>query len=102
MNTYWITFRINDDFDYSHRYESLQDTIRENAGPTWWVEPTSFIAFQSRLSTKQLAEQISYAIDPMIDVVLLTRVGFKDHVVIGTLQDADVFKLFPDLTSFSN
>lgn len=97
MSTYWITFRLKDGYDYDERYGELQETIRQLTDRDWWLEPTSFIAFKSTLSTSQIAAKIKAVIDTSTDVVLLTRIGYKDHRLIGSVEDTDVYKLFPDL-----
>lgn len=94
---YWMTFRLEDDGTWQRRYDALKSTISDcTTGSKWWVEPTSFILFRSEAKIDELAALVAEAIDTETDVALLAMTDYKSARVIGSVQDSDLFSLWPD------
>lgn len=100
MAIYWLTFRIEqrtvsgDSDDY--RRERLYEAIRTLADRHWWVEPTSFILFQSEHDIDQIIGLVREAIAEPHDIVLIRNAEHKTARVLGKV-DPDLFKLMPYL-----
>lgn len=96
MATYWLTFRIADQGDYSGRYDALHHAVFEAAkGGKWWTESTSFYVFESPLNAQEVAAKIRGAINPQTDLALLGMPEFKVAKAIGAVEDEDLFNLIP-------
>ena len=71
MTVYWITFRISEQTisgrTYEDRYTQLTETIRINC-TQWWVETTSFLAFESAAAMTPLVAECKKAIAPSHDL----------------------------------
>ncbi|MEA2861366.1 MAG: hypothetical protein QOC72_3405 [Methylobacteriaceae bacterium] len=100
MAVFWITFRLEDSGtmkpSYEQRYKALMDAIEECA-TQWWLDPTSFIAFESGMSAEGIATVAKTAINPAHDMFLLRNMDVKDAVICGKTTDQDIFKLIPYL-----
>lgn len=94
MAAYWLTFRIEQDSTYSTRYEKLIDAIRGIASK-WWIEPTSFLLFESSLGIDQVASTVKSAINPRTDLALVGMPDYKSARIIGASTDDDLFDLMP-------
>jgi hypothetical protein len=94
--TYWVTFRIHDDATYETRRDKLYAAIND-VSTTWWLEPTSFIAFASSLTADAIAGKIKAAFNPATDLALLGMPGFKTARLIGKSDDNDIYDLIPFL-----
>jgi hypothetical protein len=100
MATYWLTFRLHEEkvsgSSYEQRYKALNDAI-DKLSSMWWIEPTSFILFESTQGIDAIAAACKKAIAPTHDVVLLRDLDTKSAVLVGTALDSDVYKLIPYL-----
>jgi hypothetical protein len=94
MATYWLTFRIAEDPDYAKRYERFVNAI-EKITLKWWVEPTSFLLFESEHNIAQVAEAAKAAFNPRTDMALIGMPDFKSARLIGASTDHDIFDLMP-------
>ena len=95
MKTYWITFRLKQDATYEERYNRLYEAVRQLADGNHWVEPTSFIAFESDKSVTTLAREFAAVISLSKDVILLSAFEFKICRIIGHLEDRDILQMVP-------
>jgi hypothetical protein len=82
MATYWLTFRIHDNAGSEARRDALYDTISKLT-PEWWIEPTSFIVFESDSGIDTIAARAKSAIDPRVDLVLIGMPDFKSALLVG-------------------
>ncbi|KZD22802.1 hypothetical protein [Tardiphaga robiniae] len=96
MSTYWITFRIHDSGNSQERRDDLYAAIND-ISTMWWVEPTSFIVFESSESADTIAAKAKAAIRPSVDIVLLGMTEFKTARLIGAAVDHDIDQLIPFL-----
>lgn len=98
MATYWLTFRIEErSANYRSddaRRDALYDVIRNLAHTKWWVEPTSFILFESELRIDDIASSVREVVAPEYDIVLIRDAENKAARVIGPV-DPDLFLLMP-------
>lgn len=94
MNTYWLSFRLNDDAAYGRRYDELIDTVRQRASK-WWLESSSFIVFASGDGIDSLAASLKTAIDASKDLIVLGMPEFKSARLIGASNDPDIYDLMP-------
>jgi hypothetical protein len=94
MAVYWTTFRIHNDASYQHRYEKLMEAIRV-ISIKWWVDPTSFLLFESNQGIDGVASAIKAAINSTTDMALVGMPDFKDARAIGHTHDQDLFALMP-------
>lgn len=93
---YWLTFRLADNASWQQRYDALKIAVSGSMdGTVWWDEPTSFLLFRSNLAIDDLATVIAEAIDLRTDVALLGMPDYKSARVVGSLDDPDIFKLWP-------
>jgi hypothetical protein len=93
--TYWLTFRLADDATYSTRLDKLTKAVQDVTAGTWWVEPTSFLLFQSASDIDAVAAIVKAAINPAKDIVLIGMPDYKSARIIGASTDPDLFKLMP-------
>ena len=104
MATFWVTFRIADEYVDGHddddRRLMLYEAIRQASNGKWWKEPTSFVLFSSDLSIDAIAEQIRDAISPIHDIVLIREDGVKSARVVGLVEDEDLFE-FMDYAQYA-
>jgi hypothetical protein len=96
MAIYWLTFRLHEEkisgSSYEQRYQALYKAI-EHIASSWWIEATSFIAFESDSSISTIAAACKSAIAPTHDVVLLRAMDTKSALLVGKAEDPDIFKL---------
>jgi hypothetical protein len=92
MAVYWMTFRIEADDRYDERYNALIEAIRKIV-TKWWVEPTSFLLFESELSIDGVAQIAKSEIDVTCDLCLIGMPQIKAARVVGKVADQDLFKL---------
>jgi hypothetical protein len=95
MTVYWITFRISEQTvsgrTYEDRYMQLTETIRVNC-TQWWVEATSFLAFESAAEMTPLVAECKKAIAPSHDVFLMREMDRQRAVICGKNDDQAIFK----------
>ena len=100
MSAYWITFRIDDSSiggrSYDKRYLALQDAVQSSASK-WWVESTSFIAFEAIADIAVLARAFKTAIAPSHDLFLIRQMDTQSAIICGKVNDKDIFNLMPYL-----
>jgi hypothetical protein len=100
MYRYWLTFRLEYSVvnrrSYEDRYHALTATVRTNA-PTYWDEPTSFIAFNSLQRVLPMARALQRAIEPEADMFVLRCMDEPIAYLCGANCDPDIFKLMPYL-----
>jgi hypothetical protein len=94
MSVYWLTFRIENDAGYRNRYDALIEAIRVISSK-WWVEPTSFLLFESARDIDGVAAVSKAAINPRIDMALVGMPDFKSARLVGASTDQDIFALMP-------
>jgi hypothetical protein len=95
VSTYWLTFRIHEDSTYEKRRDALYDAISKLT-PEWWVEPTSFVAFESQSDIDTIAARAKSAIHPNTDLVLIGMTDFKSARLVGKSDDFQtLLKLVP-------
>lgn len=98
MATIWLTFRVaqgtiggrSDD----ERREAIYQAVREVAARTWWIEPTSFILFDSEVAVEAIAQHVREAVAEDDDIVLIRNAEHKTARVIGPAEP-DLWKLMP-------
>jgi hypothetical protein len=95
QETYWFTFRLNEDAGYQQRYTKLREKLLTLSGNKWWVEPSAFVVFRSKLTIDAVAKEISSAMDTRIDLGLLGMADFKSARVIGAANDDDIYEFMP-------
>jgi hypothetical protein len=81
---------------YEHRYMHLTETIRVNC-TQWWVEATSFLAFESGAAIMPLVAECKKAIAPSHDVFLMREMDRQSAVICGKNDGQAIFKLMPYL-----
>src|SRR5436305_14536610 len=100
MALYWVTFRIEDHGStkptYAERYDSFIAAIKE-LKTNWWVEPTSFIMFESDKSLDDIATAIKKPLLPTHDMFLLRQGDHQGGRVFGKVNDLNIFKFMPYL-----
>jgi hypothetical protein len=94
MAIYWLTFRLQEDADYDDRYQALVDAI-QRITTRWWVEPSSFMLFESSRDIDGVAASVKAAIAESKDLVLIGMPDYKTARLIGKSDDDDIFKLMP-------
>lgn len=93
MKTYYVSFTIADDPDYSRRYEALMGLLRGYDVTCWWAETTSFVLIRTDKTAAQIADDIEAAIDTSKDIALIGCTHYKTLLVVGASDDDDIFKL---------
>ncbi|MFP3944538.1 MAG: hypothetical protein ACLFWF_11630 [Alphaproteobacteria bacterium] len=93
MDTFWITFRLNDDAIYEERYNQLHMAVCDMADGKYWPEPTSFFAFLSDAPVSAIVQRLKAAINTKTDVVVLGSFQKKTCRIIGNLQDRDLLEM---------
>lgn len=93
--TYWISFRLDDNATYADRYQELVETIKQLSGARWWVETSAFAVFQSERPIDEVARILKSTIDASRDILLLGMPDYKDGRLIGESADADIFNFIP-------
>ena len=98
--TYWLTFRIDEHTingkSYNERYTALYAAIQTRA-TRWWLDPTSFIAFESDSSIDQLCTALKGALAASHDMFLLREIDRKEARLFGKQKDPDIKILMPYL-----
>lgn len=99
MASYWATFRFHDEVingrTYAKRYD---DFIEELDAMTtkWWVEPTSFIAFESGYGIDDLASRLKLKLAPSKDLLLLRAMNNQEARIVGNYSSTTIFDLMGD------
>lgn len=93
-NVYWLTFRVQQVGNHTTRYDRMLAAINDLA-TMLWVEPTSFVLFQSPSGIDAVAAAISAELDTDRDLALLGMPNVKAARAIGAITDQDLFKLMP-------
>lgn len=100
MTVHWLTYRIADrrvaGRTYEDRYLALEDAIRARS-TKWWLDPTSFILFESAEAALDIARACREAIAPSHDMFLMRVLDRQLAYICGAIEDDDVFKLIPYL-----
>jgi hypothetical protein len=94
MASYWTTFRIHNDASYRTRYDNLVEAVR-SISSKWWVDPTSFLLFESSKDINGVAAAVKAAINTGTDMALIGMPDFKDARLVGQTGDQDLFALMP-------
>ena len=96
MPAYWLSFRIADAIafqgTYDDRYSALVSAAAGGSA-RFWVETTSFIAFDSPEALEPLASRLKQTIDPTKDLFLLKRMNAPGGIICGNNEDDSIFKL---------
>jgi hypothetical protein len=100
MAVFWLTFRLHEakisGKSYEERYKALYAVI-DNVSTQWWIETTSFIAFESAEGISTIAARCKRAIAPSHDVVLIRLMDTKTAYLVGTAEDHTIYQLMPYL-----
>ena len=94
METFWLSYRLEDDSSYSQRYDKLIETV-DALSTKWWLEPSSFIVFASAVGIDTVAAKVKAAINPRTDIAVIGMPDFKSARLIGVSHDEDIFDLIP-------
>lgn len=94
MAVYWLTFRLETDATYNDRYDKLIEAV-DILSTRWWVEPSSFLLFESGNKIDEIARAVKTAITPSKDLVLIGMPEIKSARVIGKVTDQTLFDLMP-------
>ncbi len=89
MPTYLIAFRLEHNFTYNARYQSVMSRLRTEAEDRrCWDELTSLIVIKSSKSAEQLARSIYYGSDFMstIDKLLVIDAHSGDYATYGEIE----------------
>jgi hypothetical protein len=102
MNTYWLSFRIqNKDVNgksYGDRYNNFVETLRGlRAG--YWEETTAFMIFQSDYKIDEIAAAAKKAFAPSADLFVIRALDSKTARACGNIADNDLFALMPYATN---
>lgn len=81
MATYWLTFRIHDDAGYQTRYSDFIDAVNE-AGTSFWSEPTSFICLESTSTIDAICSALKVPLSTK-DLVVMREIGKDSTRYIG-------------------
>ena len=99
MTVYWITFRLADETvggrDWNSRYDALTTAI-DSACSKWWIDSTSFIAFESTQGIDTLTASFKRAIASSKDLFLIREMDTKDARIVGP-HNRSIFDLMPYL-----
>ena len=94
---YWLTFRIEavtvGGVTSAQRREALYAAI-SGVSSAWWIEPTSFIFFDSTQSMSTIAAKCKAAISPKHDLVVIRKLNVQDARVIGKVENLELLKAF--------
>ncbi|MBZ0163410.1 MAG: hypothetical protein K8H74_11935 [Notoacmeibacter sp.] len=97
VKDYWLTFRIEqktvDGISAGKRRDDLYAAIQWHA-ETWWLEPTSFVLFDSSSEIGEIASSCKEAIAPSVDQVLIRKLNSKAARIIGKVEDMDMLRAF--------
>jgi D-aminopeptidase len=96
MATYWLTFRFHDNATSDERRDELYEAISQLA-TKWWIEPTSFLVFDSGHGIDSIAAKVKAAINPSIDLVLIGMPEVKSCRLIGK---SDEYQTLVELVPF--
>ena len=100
MTMYWLAFRISEqsigDTEAEQRRDGLYEAVRVLASK-WWIEPSSFILFESKSPIDDIAAHCRMAIAEE-DLVLISTLDSQEARVLGTVDDGDLMSLMPQLT----
>jgi hypothetical protein len=91
-----LRFRIHESGNSQERRDDLYAALNDLSSMLW-VEPTSFVAFESDSSADSIAAKVKAAIDSSIDLALLGMTDFRTAKLIGASEDTDIFQLIPFL-----
>jgi hypothetical protein len=80
----------------NERYTALYAAIQTRA-TRWWLDPTSFIAFESDSSIDQLCTALKGALAASHDMFLLREIDRKEARLFGKQKDPDIKILMPYL-----
>ena len=96
MAATWISFRIAHRGNYDERYTNLMDTLK-SLGGRYWDDTTSFVVVDTELSVQSVMDRIRGDVDSVYDLVLVRRMDNKDALILGIVEDDDIFELMPYL-----
>lgn len=102
VTDYWLTFRIDSETingaTSGQRRKALYDEIARISG-TWWIEPTSFVLFDSEMEIGPIASMLKAKIAPSHDLVLIRELNARRARLIGHADEPETLKAFmPYLT----
>ena len=96
MSVNWLTFRIEeivvDGESSGQRRKALYEYI-ENCSTNWWLEPTSFIVFDTDVGIDQLVAGCKNVISDDHDLVLIRAMDTKSARACGVINDGDIFEM---------
>lgn len=100
MAVHWLTFRIDTrtigNRTYDNRRTALYQAVADNTSK-WWIEPTSFLAFESSNDIRTIASACKAAIAPAYDVFLIREMDAKSALICGKVEESAIFELMPYL-----
>lgn len=89
MNSYWITFRVD---DAKRRRRLLADLEKISSAGSWWNETGSFVMFESSLAIEAIRDRVRAAIDPDQDFAIIGMLYFLKWEIVGTARDKNLFR----------
>lgn len=90
--SYWVSFRIHEDSDYSSTYNSLHDGLEALAGSSWWFETTSFYILEAK-SYASVVKTVKESLRKDRDIAVVGSFNTKACTIIGRCEDQDIFDL---------
>lgn len=100
-NTYWLTFRINDDAGADARRRALNNFIDNLSVRQNYKEPTSFIIFETKAEYSQILRGIDEIISENVDVVIVGAVNGRNVVLLGAAKHiGDLKAMIPNALPF--
>ena len=90
-NQYFVTFRLEENETYKHRYGDLMDFLQDTSNGTYWDEPTSFVLFDSTDELQHIVSGLKRCIDNETDIVVLGIVARGKLMPIGAKESVAAF-----------
>lgn len=102
LTDYWLTFRIENTnaggLTPGQRRDALYSAIGDLCS-SWWIDPTSFILFDSTKEIGAIAAKCKSVISPSHDLVLIRKLNAQLAIAIGKTEEEEMLRAFmPYLT----
>jgi hypothetical protein len=94
-DNYWITYTIAHQGNADKRYQALLAAVHRMTDVLWWTEMSHFILFQSERGIEEIAGEVAHALNPAVDIAVISRQDVDEAMVIGPISDALFFELMP-------
>lgn len=97
MTKFWGTFRIEERTigtrTAAQRRADLYKVIGDRS-TSWWLEPTSFMLFESTFTIDQLMAAAYAAIAPTADLFVVRHLGVAEARAIGRIENEKLLVQF--------